>query len=319
MRTGMLIVLMSVLAMPLGARAQEVAPSGGDVTEAERLFDEGVAATERGDFAAALDSFQRSHRLNPLPDVLYNIAMCHKALGDLPAALNAFAEYVARMGGNLQPDEQAEFDALLADLVPRVGRIVVESTQTEAEIRIDRTAVGSTPMPGWRAVAPGRHRVEITKPGFGPYSTQVDVRAGQTLTVTAPLVAIAGPPPVGPRVGTGPVAPVGPEPTDGEGLSPWFWTCVGIAGASALTMAITGGLTLKYRDDFDAGGRTDAELRDTALALRTTTDVFLGIGLAAVIAGTVLFFVEPGEEEADLRASGEVSFAVFPVGIGMEW
>ena len=107
-----------------------------------------------------------------------------------------------------------------------------------------------------------------------------------------------------------------PERVEGEGRWPLFWTCVGVAGASALTMAITGGLTLKYNDDFDAGGRTDADLRDTALTLRTTTDVFLGIGLAAVVAGTVLFFVLPGDDSVEERPAG---VAVLPSGVMMWW
>ena len=83
-------------------------------------------------------------------------------------------------------------------------------------------------------------------------------------------------------------------------------------------LAITGGLTLKYNDDFDAGGRTDSGLRDTTLALRTTTDVFLGIGLAAVVVGTVLFFVLPDDEsEAEPARAGGV--AVVPSGLVVWW
>ena len=312
MSKGLLVVFLATLNVTTVASAQ---PSPEDVGRAEQLFDEGVAASDRGDFAAALTSFEGSYNLNPLPDVLYNIAMCHKALADLPAALNAFKDYVAAMGGNLAPEEQAEFDVLLAELVPQVGRLVLESTEAAAQVRVDGSAVGTTPLGGWHAVAPGQHRIEVSKPGFEPYVIEVDVAAGQTLPIGAPLVALAVVPPVGP----GPVPPVGPEPTDDEGgLSPWFWTCVGLAGASALTMAITGGLTLKYNDDFDAGGRTDADLRDTTLALRTTTDVFMGIGLAAVIVGTVLFFVDP-DDEAEEETSSSAMVAVLPSGLMVSW
>jgi hypothetical protein len=277
-----------------GAAPAQPAVSPADVARAEQLYDEGVAATDRGDFAGAITSFQAAYAINPLPDVLYNVGMCHKALGQLPDALNAFRDYVAGMGGNLSADEQAEFDGLLAELVPQVGRLEIQGPPLGAAVSIDGVAVGTAPLAAWVAVSPGSHRVEATRAGYSPFSSEIEVAAGQTLAVNAPLVALAGTPPIGP----GPVIPVEPDDDEG-GLSPWFWACVGVAGASALTMAITGGLTLKYNSDYDAGGRTDADLRDTTIALRTTTDVFLGIGLAAVVAGTVLFFVRPGEESED--------------------
>jgi hypothetical protein len=124
-----------------------------------------------------------------------------------------------------------------------------------------------------------------------------------------------------PPVGPGPTIPVEPEqPGDGGGLSPWFLTCVGIAGASALTMAITGGLTIKYNGDFDDGGRTDASLRDTTLALRTTTDVFLGLGLAAVVAGMVLLVLDlTGDEESEDGDSAAEGVAAGPSGLMVWW
>jgi hypothetical protein len=287
----------------LQAAAQTAAPSAAAVAEAERLFNDAVAASERGDFAAALTSFQASYQANPLPDVLYNIGMCHKALGDLPAALNTFRDYVAAMGGNLTPDERAEFDALLAELAPQVGRLDIQGPPPGTSVSIDDVAVGTTPLGVWVAVSPGAHRVAAARPGYSPFSSEIEVAAGQTLAVNAPLVALSGQDP--------------DTSADEGGMSPWFWACVGVAGASALTMAITGGLTLKYNDDFDAGGRTDADLRDTAIALRTTTDVFLGIGLAAVVAGTVLFFVLPGEESED--EGGGVAVVPALGGLAVSW
>ena len=91
---------------------------------------------------------------------------------------------------------------------------------------------------------------------------------------------------------------------------------VAVTSATAVGMAVTGGLTLKYNEDFDASGHTDAGLRDSAFALRTTTDVLLGVALAAAVAATVLAFV-PGEGEAE--ADGASGIAVGPVGLVAWW
>jgi len=295
--------------------AQTSVPSAANVEQAAQLFNQGVAAIEQADFATAVRSFEASYGLNPIPDVLYNIAMCHKALGNLPASANAFRAYVVAMGGSLAPEEQAEFDALLVELTPQIGRLMIDVTEAGAAVTVDGVAVGMSPLSGWYAVTPGRHRIEVAKPGFQSFSSEVDVVAGQTPAVSVPLVAMA----VTPPVGSEPTVPVGPvEPDDGGELSPWFWACVGVASASALTMAITGGLTIKYNDDFDASHRTDAGLRDTAWNLRTTTDVFLGIGLAAVAAGIVLFFVPVGGEAED-EDTASVGFAPTPSGFAVWW
>jgi hypothetical protein len=301
------------ISTPSGVGAQGTSPTPAAVAGAEQNYNEGVAATERGDFAAARRAFQASYDLNPLPDVLFNVAMCHKALGDLPAAANAFRDYVAVVGGDLSPEEQAEFDALLAELMPQIGRVVVEGAPPDSVLSIDGVNAGSVPPGGWVAVSPGRHRVLVEREGSTSFAADVDVAVGQIVTVSTSLVGPGSLPP-DPRTG---IPATGGRGQEDEGLSPWFWTCVGLAGASVLTMAITGGLTLKYNDDFDASGRADGGLRDTTLALRTTTDVFLGIGLAAVVVGTILFFLAPEAESQPDAILAAVAFATS--GLVVRW
>ncbi len=120
-RTGLGMALSALVSVagsiPATSAAQTTLPGPSSVDAAARLFDDGVAAAAQDDFATALRAFVASYELNPVPDVLYNIGMCHKALGDFPASANAFREYVAAVG-TLAPEEQAEFDALLVELMP---------------------------------------------------------------------------------------------------------------------------------------------------------------------------------------------------------
>jgi hypothetical protein len=93
---------------------------------------------------------------------------------------------------------------------------------------------------------------------------------------------------------------------------------VGVAGAATATLAVTGSLTLVYAADFRDGGRTDAGLRDTAVALRNTTDAFLAVAVAAAVAGTVLFFVDDGgEAPPDDAASPTIGLS--PGGLLISW
>ncbi len=286
-----------------GQAAPPAAPDSGASPEAQRLFDEGVAATDRGDFAAGLRAFEAAYALSPLPNTLYNIGMCRMAVQDHAAAANAFLEYVAASGGRLGAEEQAEIDRLLAELTPKIGRLAIDAGASGAAVSIDGAALATALLGSWVAVEPGRHTVAAEKEGFDPASTVVDVAAGETADVRLVLVARLVPPP--------PATP-GAEP-----LSPWFWASVAIGGAAAVGMAVTGGLALKYGDDYEATGYTDAGLYDTALALRTTTDVLLGVALAGAVAAIVIVLV-PGEEETE-ASSTEVGAGLLPGGLAVWW
>jgi tetratricopeptide (TPR) repeat protein len=260
--------------------------------DAECLFAQGVAATDRGDFAAGLRAFEAAYALNPLPDTLYNIGMCRMALEDGVGAANAFRDYVAARGGRLTAEEQAELDGVLAELTPRIGRLAVRAGQDGAVVTIDGAAAGVTPLAAWVAVAPGRHTVAAQKDGFEPASSVVDVAAGQLLDVPLVLVARA------------------------EGPDPWFWTSVGVGGAATVGMAITGGLALKYRDDYAERQWADRDLHDTAADLAVATDVLLGVALAGAAAALIIGLWP--EEEAS-GAGADVGLAVVPGGVAVLW
>jgi hypothetical protein len=310
------ICLLAAILAPAPAAAQ-VEVSGERAGEAEALFNAGVAAFERGDYAAALAAFKQSYQLNPVPDVLYNIGMCNNALGNLPAAANAFRDYSALVNPGPSSPEGAEIRGLLQQLFPRVARLTVEVDQDRAVISVDGVASGVSPFGTWIAVEPGRHTITVTKDGFTAATLEVEVAAGDSRSVTLAMTANTpewAPPPEA-------TPPPPPTPTEAEEgwfhPSAWFWSCVGATGAATLGMIITGSLALKYNDDFNAGGWRDADLHDTTVSLGIATDVLLGLALAGAVAGTVLLFTTGGEDEAaEAPATGA---AIAPGGIVVRW
>jgi tetratricopeptide (TPR) repeat protein len=68
------------------------------------------------------------------------------------------------------------------------------------------------------------------------------------------------------------------------------------AGAILVAAAVTGGLALAKRGDYDRGcdqGRCDPSLYDGAHGLAIGTDVLIGLGVAAAITSVVLFATRP--------------------------
>lgn len=323
----LLVAAALVVFGPMPGTAQPQSPAAA---EALRLFDEAVAASEQGDFRTALRLFRSSFDLVPVPDALYNVGMCQKALGDLPGAANTLRDYVALVGANMSVEERQEFDALLAELAPQIGRLIFVAGEPGATITVDGVAAGTTPFASWVAVAPGLHVIVASKPGFSSATVTVEVVGGQVLPVAlalGPREEVRVEVPRESRPAPPPPEPTCPEPgteapvAASSNLGPWFWTTVAMAGASAVGMAVTGGLTLKYNDDFEASGHTDASARDRALEMRTVTDVLLGVTIAAVVAGTIVFLVPGDEGEAPGSGSGAppVALSVLPGGLAVAW
>ena len=285
---AVVLALGLVALLPARGAAQ---PTDAAVAEAARLFDEAVAATERGDFAAALQAFHASYAANPLPDVLYNVGMCQKALGQFPEAANTFRQYVVIVGDGMPADERAEFDAILADLVPRIGRISFEVSQDGSRVTVDGAEVDPGALGGWMAVAPGPHTVAAERSGFEPASVVVSAPAGEIATARLTLVPVA--------------EAVPPPGAADEGVSQtWFWVTAGAAAALGIAGAITGGLELADEGDFtDAADRCNAgndsacsegrsiyaDIEDEANA---TTALLVVAGAAAATALVLVFFTD---------------------------
>jgi len=132
-------------------------------------------------------------------------------------------------------------------------------------------------------VDPGDHAVSVEAPGFDSHQEHVRLGLGETRTVRVQLHA-------------SPVAPVA-APKRVVPIAPIVLTVLGAAGIGVFAGFGVAGNGIK--SDLDAQGckpncppsRVDAIKSDYIAA-----DVALGVGLACVLVGTILFFVMPWHE-----------------------
>ena len=75
---------------------------------------------------------------------------------------------------------------------PTTGSLNIQSTPAAANVFLDGTLVGLTPVTV-TGVAPGSHTVRIEKTGYQPYQTTTSVSAGATTVVSAALVPVPDP------------------------------------------------------------------------------------------------------------------------------
>jgi hypothetical protein len=143
-------------------------------------------------------------------------SVAHTMPGDGTLASNAIESFIRRL---LPP----------ADFL-RYGFIQVRSSQPGAAVRLGEDHKGVTPLGGpIRVKAPSTHDIKVTKPGFVPFSAQVQVPPEATIQVNADL------PPV-------------PVAARRYYRTWWFWTAVatGVAVVAGVTAGVT--LTLQKGD-----------------------------------------------------------------------
>jgi hypothetical protein len=178
----------------------------GNVDQAKMLFSAGAKAYESGQFNAAIQAFEEANRLVPKPQIVFSIAQAErrqyfldKDPEKLRAAVKRYHEYVdaVKEGGRIADAAQAlaELEPILAKLDPGAtapprpaqkdpARVMVMTQVEDAQIAID----GKPAKTGMAMeVAPGRHHVSISAPGYFPDERDVQAVASALVPVDVPL------------------------------------------------------------------------------------------------------------------------------------
>jgi hypothetical protein len=261
--------------------------------QAAESFERGTAAYQRGDYRDAAEQFEQALRLAPRAATAYSAALAWEAAGERGRAADALETALAQPG--LSASEAGDAQARLAALNRLLGVVAVTAPIGGA---VDAAHASGIPIPARIHAAPGPLVVTVVAAGGARSTRTVDVVAGRTVTVAdtpAPPHVKSAPPAASsarqPRSAP-PGRPVRVE--DGaEEQPPATGTVIGAvligAGAIGGGVAIVLGLkAVSTRDEFAAGGYTDAGLHDDAVALRTATNVAWAGAGALVAGGTVL-------------------------------
>ncbi len=155
---------------------------------AKDLFRQGVAVFEAGDIERALEYFRRSRALYPSGKNLTNAAICLDRLGRYDEALELYEEVVAKYLSEVENEKEAITRAL-GNLRAKVGSLVV-SSNVEGSLVIDGRPRGRLPLTTPLRLLPGRHLVRVIKDGYMTQDLSVEIAAGETASLDAPLTAL---------------------------------------------------------------------------------------------------------------------------------
>lgn len=157
-----------------------------DIELAKKKIEEGKQFIAEEKYAEALEAFTFSYSIRPKPWVLFNIAMCNKALHRYVDAIFTFERFL-----QTETDPESTTGKLarsaLAELESLVGKVRVVEAPPGASVYIDGEKVGHAPLDAPLPLDPGRHVVNVSKDRFKSLTVEVIVASGAEVEVHANL------------------------------------------------------------------------------------------------------------------------------------
>ena len=308
-----LLLITALVGIPLHASAAE-----GDQTQAAvDLAYEGKERFEAGDYATALERFEKARGLAGSPVFDLYVARSLKALGRWREALVAYGAAGEHLvdGSNVsfvQAQDNARKER--KELAAKMPRLTVTAPHAPAAtppaLEVDAEQV-PWPAEGLE-LDPGKHVIAATL-GDERHDEVVTLSPGQTLTIELPLGRSDEPVP------EQAAAPPADDAGGKRGLSPLAWTAFGIGAAGLLVGATTGTWALVNMSELNeqcdpqcpTGNQPHDDLKNLTGTLATTADIgFIVAGAGAVLGITFALTLNKGEKAStksaglDLRPAG---------------
>jgi tetratricopeptide (TPR) repeat protein len=296
----------------------------GSAKEARKHFDEGVELFEKEDYSGALEEFKKSYEIKRHWSVRYNLGMCYIALGSSAEGVTELSLFLEEGGKNVKSSMAKEVNAVLIDLLPELGTIVIFGDLEGYTFQINGKPVQGPTEKGELFIQAGTFDFGILKDDKPVVEKNLSVEKGEIIEMDIKeeieKAAKSQPPdkPVDPDVPK-PVKPDNPgtkieTETGGPDVKHqpmvkrlWLWVALGITGATLASGTAMGILAVKERDAMHSdedryrlveGTATPTELAailkkrndhyDKGQAYALSATVLLSVGAAAAAASIVL-------------------------------
>ncbi len=210
-----LAVLATVLVATLapaaaGAAPKTAASDDARTAEAKAHYKRGANFYKEARYREAIDEFLAAYRIKPSGVLQYNIGQAYEKLGDIPAALASYNNYLREAPA--APNRETVQHAI-ANLERRlaaggVQMLYIFTDPPDAEVWIDGQSRGRSPF--YVALLQGAHAISVMKPGYRTELRSVALTPERSLSMTLPLQPepIALPPPAAASVAGGAAAGV---------------------------------------------------------------------------------------------------------------
>lgn len=297
--------------------------------EARALFEEGRVLMEQGSFGEAAGKFEAAHQIFPAVGTLLNLGVARREAGELIDAWEAFeraADLARRLGDKRESYARERMD----EIAPRLFLLRIEVPEQARAPGLVITRNGAPVSEArWNTAFPvpgGAHVIRAERPGAPPFETRVQVTtAGEVveIAIPAPTSEPAARSPVSEPEPAASPATVAPEVSAAEarssGMPMGRKVALGSAGVGALGLVVGGVLGLRAGGQYDdaeaacpvadagncdpASRQRSQGLRDDARSSANLATVSLAVGLAAGVAGAVLWFTSAPDDQGSQESA----------------
>lgn len=289
MRAALAVVLMA--SVVLGASSPSWAAES-PTQAARKYFKQGREYYQQARYPEAIEQFEQAYRAKPHGVIFFNLAQCYEKLGDVPNAIKHYRDYLRDIPN---AEDRPTVETVIANLERRAKEnaqqaLVIRSTPTGADFRLDSEPRGKTPFEG--EVKSGSHLIELKLEGYEPATRLIVTSADQPTELEVPLKRS----PTNLNVAATQV----PTPRSTELRSShsrkWMWASFGISGIATSVALIAGasaeGQAATLRATKFGNQQEVQSLHDSARARAKVSNVFYAIGGTAAATGLAFFFLE---------------------------
>jgi hypothetical protein len=302
------------LLFALAASAQPVSDSAR--AAARKLGEEAGALFEAGDYAAALEKYERADAIVHVPTLGVRAARSLVKLGRLVEASERYLA-VTRMdvpakAPKVHQEALRDAERERAALLPRIPSLVVElgAGGADAEVLLDEKPLPPALIGVEQPIDPGQHVLVVTRGGQRKEERfSVAEREKKRLALEPPGGASTDAEPAQPLPTPIEPAPLPDEkPRDGSGQRVLGYVALGVGGVGVIVGGVTGGLALGKKGGLDSrcpdrGCPPDYwNDADSYNSLRTYSTVGFVIGAIGLVGGGVLLLTAPSAASAERTA-----------------
>ena len=267
---------------------------------AKKHFDAGKALMKVEDFPGAASEFEESVRLLPTKNGLFNLANCYKGWGRYDKALETYKRLDMEFGAQLEEFAVAKMEEDIRDIKALIAWLTVEVSLSGATVAVDGIERGESPIKGPLMVGGGSHEVEVVLEGYEKSSQEVSILAGERKSLSIELVLLPEPEP-------DPEPILEPEPVEKgrSGLFKGGVVSLGMGAAILIAGSVTGGMAFSMGKDLKKECDNDEcpppwhDKMNKMDNLAVTTNVLLGVGGVAAVAGLTMLIVDAKRNKED--------------------
>lgn len=190
MRGVAVSLLLLLAAAPAWAESSETEEPDENQARARELFERGVAAAQRRDYATAIEAFERSYDLYSHPGTLINLAQYQDELGRRAEAYRSWQELIERFDTVISARSLRQARARVTALDAELAAVWVAVSPAGASVQVDGGEVWPTPMSEPIRLAPGPHEFVGRRSGFEDAAVTRELQAGVNPDVTLTLVPV---------------------------------------------------------------------------------------------------------------------------------